>query len=161
MPARWHYGGSCNKAKRGNAIAAVESDALSYQVVGKRPTRPDGVEKVTGRARYGADAFAPGMLIDKVLRSPYPHARVRSIDASKALALPGVKAVVTRADFADVSDDPPMHDTLCNLMAGDKVLYEGHAVAAVAVDGQIYNGARFQPIPEGAKVFLLPKLTGG
>ena len=113
-------------------MAAVESDALSYQVVGKRPTRPDGVEKVTGRARYGADAFAPGMHIGKVLRSPYPHARVRSIDASKALALPGVKAVVTRADFADASDDPPMHDTLCNLMADDKVLYEGHAVAAVA-----------------------------
>ena len=67
-------------------MAAVESDALSYQVVGKRPTRPDGVEKVTGRARYGADAFAPGMLIGKVLRSPHPHARVRSIDASKALA---------------------------------------------------------------------------
>ena len=115
-------------------MSAVQSDAVerSYSVVGTRPNRPDGVDKVTGRARYGADAFAPGMLTGRVLRSPHPHARIRSIDASKALALPGVKAVVTRADFEDVSDDPGMHDTLTNLMAGDKVLYEGHAVAAVA-----------------------------
>ena len=115
-------------------MSAIESDALerSYSVVGTRPNRPDGVDKVTGRARYGADTFAPGMLTGRVLRSPHPHARIRSIDVSKALALTGVKAVVTRADFEDVSDDPAMLDTLSNLMAGDKALYEGHGVAAVA-----------------------------
>ena len=115
-------------------MSAVESDALerSYAVVGTRPNRPDGVDKVTGRARYGADAFAPGMLTGRVLRSPHPHARIRSIDTSRAEALAGVKAVVTRADFEDVSDDPLMHDTLANLMAGEKALYEGHGVAAVA-----------------------------
>ena len=115
-------------------MSAVETDAVerSYAVVGTRPNRPDGVDKVTGRARYGADTFAPGMLIGRILRSPHPHARIRSIDASKAVALPGVKAVVTREDFEDVSDDAGMHDALANLMAGDKVLYEGHALAAVA-----------------------------
>jgi CO/xanthine dehydrogenase Mo-binding subunit len=102
-----------------------------FSVVGERPLRPDGIEKVTGRARFGADAFAPGMLVGKVLRSPHAHARIRSIDSSKAEALPGVKAVVTRADFA--KEVPGEHaDVLENVMAGAKALYEGHAVAAVA-----------------------------
>ena len=115
-------------------MSAIHSDIAqrTYSVVGTRPNRPDGGDKVTGRARYGADSFAPGMLIGRILRSPYPHARIRSIDTSKAEALAGVKSVVTRDDFEDVSDDPGMHDTLSNLMARDKVLYEGHAVAAVA-----------------------------
>jgi CO/xanthine dehydrogenase Mo-binding subunit len=101
-----------------------------FKVVGTRPVRPDGVDKVTGRARFGADATAPGMLIGRVLRSPHPHARIRAIDASKAEALPGVKAVITAADFGDVDDD--LRDTLHNVMAHGKALYEGHAVAAVA-----------------------------
>lgn len=101
-----------------------------FKVVGTRPPRPDGVDKVTGRALYGADLHAPGMLIGKVLRSPHPHARIVSIDASKAEALPGVKAVITAADFGpvDAKDIPTMR----NVMAHDKALYEGHAVAAVA-----------------------------
>ena len=70
--------------------------------IGKRPLRPDGVDKVTGRARFGADISAPGMLIAKVLRSPHPHARIRAIDTAKAEALAGVKAVITRDDFPDV-----------------------------------------------------------
>ncbi|HEX4571798.1 MAG TPA: xanthine dehydrogenase family protein molybdopterin-binding subunit [Dongiaceae bacterium] len=102
----------------------------SFTVVGTRPLRPDGLDKVTGRAKFGADATAPGMLIGKVLRSPHAHARIRSIDASKALALPGVKAVVTRDDFKE--GDPDFRDVLRNVMARDKALYEGHAVAAVA-----------------------------
>ena len=108
-------------------MSAVESDALerSYDVVGTRPNRPDGVDKVTGRARYGADAFAPGMLTGRVLRSPHAHARIRSIDTSRAEGLAGVKAVVTRADFEDVSDDPLMHDTLVNLMAGGEGVVRG------------------------------------
>ena len=63
--------------------------------------RPDGVPKVTGLARYGADYSLPGMLWGKILRSPHAHARIRSIDTSKAQALPGVKAVMTSADFPE------------------------------------------------------------
>ena len=73
-----------------------------FKVIGTRPVRPDGIDKVTGRAKFGADATAPGMLTGRVLRSPHPHARIRSIDTSKAEALAGFKAVVTRADFGDV-----------------------------------------------------------
>ena len=67
-----------------------------FKWVGTRPIRPDGVPKVTGRAMYGADFATAGTLYGKVIRSPHAHARIRSIGASKALALPGVKAVVTR-----------------------------------------------------------------
>ncbi|MEX2648870.1 MAG: xanthine dehydrogenase family protein molybdopterin-binding subunit [Alphaproteobacteria bacterium] len=101
-----------------------------FSQVGTRPLRPDGVDKVTGRARFGADAVAPGMLIGRILRSPHAHARIRKIDASKAVALRGVKAVVTSADFAERADD--LKDVLVNVMARKKALYEGHAVAAVA-----------------------------
>ena len=73
-----------------------------YRIVGTRPDRPDGLDKVTGRARYGADISAPGMLHAAVVRSPHAHARIIRIDASKALALDGVKAVITRADFPPV-----------------------------------------------------------
>jgi len=101
-----------------------------FKSVGTRPLRPDGLDKVTGRARFGADASAPGQLVGRILRSPHAHARIRKIDASKALALPGVKAVVTSADFADRDD--ALRDVLVNVMARGKALYEGHAVAAVA-----------------------------
>ncbi len=77
-----------------------------FKIVGSRPVRPDGVDKVTGRAKYGADLFAPGMLIGRILRSPHAHARIRGIDASKALAAPGVKAVVTAADFGSRAPQP-------------------------------------------------------
>ena len=70
-----------------------------FNVVGGRPIRHDGEEKVTGRARYSADINLPGLLHAKVLRSPHAHARIKSIDASRALALPGVRGVVTSADF--------------------------------------------------------------
>ncbi len=102
----------------------------SFTIVGTRPLRPDGLDKVTGRAKFGADMTAPGMLIGLVLRSPHAHARIHSIDASKALALPGVKAVVTCDDFKE--GEPDLRDVLRNVMARDKALYEGHAVAAVA-----------------------------
>ncbi|MFO1056704.1 MAG: xanthine dehydrogenase family protein molybdopterin-binding subunit [Dongiaceae bacterium] len=101
-----------------------------FKLVGTRPLRPDGVDKVTGRAKFGADANAPGQLIGKVLRSPHAHARIRSIDVSAAAALPGVKAIVTRDDFQE--RDPALRDVLRNVMARDKALYDGHAVAAVA-----------------------------
>ncbi|MGI3209736.1 xanthine dehydrogenase family protein molybdopterin-binding subunit [Roseovarius tibetensis] len=101
-----------------------------FKVIGTRPDRPDGIDKVTGRARFGADMVLPGMLTGRILRSPHAHARIRSIDTSKAEALSGVKAVVTRADFGDVPED--VADILDNCMAGEKALYDGHAVAAVA-----------------------------
>jgi CO/xanthine dehydrogenase Mo-binding subunit len=104
-----------------------------FQVVGTRPLRPDGIEKVTGRAKFGADATAPGMLIGRILRSPHAHARIKKIDTSKAEKLAGVKAVVTRADFPDKTNgDSGLYDVLYNVMAREKALYEGHAVAAVA-----------------------------
>ncbi|GMG82797.1 xanthine dehydrogenase family protein molybdopterin-binding subunit [Paralimibaculum aggregatum] len=108
----------------------AETAKRQFKVVGTRPNRPDGIDKVTGRARFGADAVAPGMLTGRVLRSPHAHARIVKIDASRAAALSGVKAVVTRADFPE----PPAHvaDVLDNCMAGAKALYDGHAVAAVA-----------------------------
>jgi len=116
----------------------VDMDNLNW--VGKRPIRPDGVDKVTGKARFGADLSLPGMLHGRVLRSPHAHAILKSIDTSKAQALPGVKSVVTRDDFNDMpSEFVPAgemlvnyRDVVHNVMARDKVLYDGHAVAAVA-----------------------------
>src|SRR5216684_1841035 len=110
------------------------------KVVGTRPIRPDGVDKVTGRANFGADMVMPGMLWGKVKRSPHAHARIMSINTEKARALPGVKAVVTWEDFPPIPSEEafvgegPMNfrDLSRNCMARDKVLYDGHAVAAVA-----------------------------
>jgi len=104
-----------------------------FKVVGTRPRRPDGIDKVTGRARYGADAFAPGQLVGRVLRSPHAHARIRKIDTSKAEKLKGVKAVITCDDLPDVTNgDRGLYDILENCMARGRALYDGHAVAAVA-----------------------------
>lgn len=104
-----------------------------FKVVGTRPRRPDGIDKVTGRAKYGADAFAPGQLVGRVLRSPHAHARIRKIDASKAEKLKGVKAVITCDDLPDLTNgDSGLYDILENCMARGRALYDGHAVAAVA-----------------------------
>ena len=116
----------------------------SLKVVGTRPIRPDGVDKVTGRAVFAADTRASGMLWGKIKRSPHAHARIISIDTSKAAALPGVKAVVTAKDFPVIASEEafmgegPMNfrDLSLNIMARDKALYEGHAVAAVAATTQ-------------------------
>src|SRR6202047_3711923 len=70
-----------------------------FRVIGTRPIRHDGVDKVTGRAKYGADYAFPGMLHGKVLRSPHAHANIKSINIDKALKLPGVKAIVTGKDL--------------------------------------------------------------
>ncbi len=110
------------------------------KVVGTRPVRPDGADKVTGRAAFGADFAMPGMLVGKIKRSPHAHARIVSIDTKKARALIGVKAVVTAADFPDLASEEyeagegaaNMRDLSLNCMAREKVLYDGHAVAAVA-----------------------------
>ena len=111
-----------------------------YKVIGTRPIRHDGVEKVTGRALYGADFQTVGLLHGRVLRSPHAHARIISIDASRAEAFPGVKGVVTAQALpiaedkvADLGEGAVNLKYLCdNVLASDKVLYKGHAVAAVA-----------------------------
>jgi CO/xanthine dehydrogenase Mo-binding subunit len=111
-----------------------------FQHIGTRPVRHDGVDKVTGRAAYGADLSMPGMLHGVVVRSPYAHARIVSIDTSEAEAVPGVKAVLTARDIppnsakvllgGEASLD--LNDMSAYMLARDKVLYHGHAVAAVA-----------------------------
>jgi CO/xanthine dehydrogenase Mo-binding subunit len=116
------------------------SEPKKFRWVGTRPIRHDGVDKVTGRAQFGADLSFPDMLWGRVLRSPHAHARIRSIDASKALALPGVKAVVTAADIPELASVEAgggegaanMRDLSRNVLAREQVLYHGHAVAAVA-----------------------------
>jgi CO/xanthine dehydrogenase Mo-binding subunit len=115
-----------------------------FNLVGTRPLRPDGVDKVTGRAKFGADLHVANMLVGKVLRSPHAHARIKSIDTAKALALPGVKAVITAEDLSDLpSEFVPagemmvnFRDMTRNVMAREKALYEGHAVAAVAATSE-------------------------
>lgn len=108
-----------------------EYSKREFKQVGSRVRRPDGVDKVTGRALYGADMTAPGMLVGRILRSPHAHARIRHIDTSAAEALKGVKAVVTGADFGLPASEF-VRDVQDNCMARDKALYDGHAVAAVA-----------------------------
>ena len=122
----------------------------AYNVVGTRPIRPDGVDKVTGRARYGADIDLPGMLHGRLLRSPHAHARILSIDTSRAEALDGVKCVVTHDNLPGADDEyvdfgesvSPYKWVLQNVLASDKALYQGHAVAAVcATDMHIAEDA--------------------
>ena len=114
-----------------------------FKVVGSRPIRHDGADKVTGRAQYGADIQLQGLLHGKILRSPHAHARIKSIDASKALAMPGVHAVVTSADWEQPSGkvedlaEGSIHNLRFmsnNVLAYDKALYKGHAIAGVAAD---------------------------
>lgn len=116
-----------------------------YKTVGTRPIRHDGVEKVTGQARYGADIHLPGMLYGKVLRSPHAHARIKSIDVTHAMSLPGVKAVITSEELpqpsgtvGDLGEGAMTNPRFMsnNVLAADKVLYKGHAVAAVAATSQ-------------------------
>ena len=128
------------EVKRIMASSVVLSNE-EYKVVGKRPIRHDGYDKVTGKALYGADIRLPGMLDGKVLRSPHPHARIVSIDTSRAEAHPDVRAVVSSKDMAVLEKgarkmssgpDLDLSRLSANILARDKVLYKGHAVAAVA-----------------------------
>ena len=105
-----------------------------FNVVGTRPIRHDGIEKVTGRARYSADINLPGMLHGQIVRSPHPHARIKSIDTTRALALPGVRAVVTGADLPqpggrliDLGEGAMVNPRFLsnNILAGEKALYKG------------------------------------
>ena len=112
----------------------------TFKVIGTRPIRPDGTDKVTGRALYGGDFRLPGMLYGAVLRSPHAHARILSIDTSQAEALPGVKAVITSADLPSLESKMSnlgeasinVRYQSANMLARQKALYHGHAIAAVA-----------------------------
>ena len=123
-----------------NDTAIVTDSVKRFKWVGTRPIRPDGIPKVTGRAQYGADLKLPGMIYGKILRSPHAHARIISIDTSAAEKLPGVKAVMTAADLPVQKFDYIGPERVAvnfwhvtrNIMAREKVYYEGHAVAAVA-----------------------------
>ena len=114
-------------------------EAAPYRVLGTRPIRHDGVDKVTGRAKYGVDAHVPGMLYGAVLRSPHAHARIVRIDTSAAEALPGVKGVVTAKDMGIHQRPLDYAHTMRNprfiaeqMLASTKVVYKGQGVAAVA-----------------------------
>src|SRR5205823_6284708 len=93
------YGREAMLTYRPNIVLSTQE----YDIVGKRPIRPDGAEKVTGHANYGSDIRLPGMLHGKILRSPYAHARIKSIDTRHAMELPGVYVVITSADLAQPS----------------------------------------------------------
>ena len=120
-------------------MANVVLSNTNYKVVGTRPIRHDGADKVTGRAKYGVDVQMTGLLFGQVLRSPHAHAQIKSIDVGKAQAYPGVRAVITANDMpltrmADVDRNKRFASD--NLMAQTKALYKGHAVAAVAASSQ-------------------------
>ena len=106
------------------------------KVVGTNPVKHDGLDKVLGRAKFGADAYLPGMLYGKILRSPHAHAIIKSIDTSKARALPGVKAVITSADFPEIPQGTGWGDMSRNTIAREKALFDGHPVAAVAATSE-------------------------
>ena len=114
-----------------------------YDVIGTRPIRPDGTDKVIGRAQFGADFTASGLIYGAILRSPHAHARIKSIDTSKAEAYSGVLAAVTAKDFPSTEASPDQYVQLGelstslgylrdNILASEKALYKGQPVAAVA-----------------------------
>src|ERR1700683_3384217 len=144
--------GACICARLARPLMIIDSIALQentavndiapsrYKWVGTRPISPDGVPKVTGRAMYAADLAMPGALYGKIVRSPHAHARIKSINTEKAKALPGVKAVITGADFPEHKFEYIGPERVAvnfwhvsrNVMAREKALYDGHAVAAIA-----------------------------
>ena len=121
-------------------MVATFEQKKNFSVVGSRPIRHDGLDKVTGRAVYGADVKLPGLIWGDVLRTEQVHARIVSIDTSDAEAMPGVFAVTTHEDFPTAADMEVetgeevlnLRRTQDNVMASDKVLYKGHVVAGVA-----------------------------
>ena len=127
-----------------------------FKVIGTRPPRPDGIEKVTGKAQYGADLNVANMLFAKILRSPHAHAKILSIDTSAAEKLDGVKAVITSKDFDKFSSGQP-NNILENSIAHQKVLYDGHGVAAVAATSDLIAKSALKLIK--VKYETLPHVT--
>ena len=111
-----------------------------FRVIGTRPIRPDGLDKVTGRARYGSDLNMQGQIYGHIVRSPHAHAVIKSIDCSKALAMEGVLAVMTGADLAEPGNTVlgsgegaiALKDLIPMVMSQGKVLFHAQAIAAVA-----------------------------
>ncbi len=113
------------------------SEAENLKFVGTRPVRPDGLEKVTGQANYGADEALPGMIFGAVVRSPHAHAHVTAIDATEALAMDGVFALITANDFPNRAGVSVGRKRFMeNVIASEKVLYIGQPVAAIAAKSQ-------------------------
>jgi CO/xanthine dehydrogenase Mo-binding subunit len=114
-------------------------------MIGAPVPQIQGPDKVTGRMRFAADVELPGMLWGKILRSPYPHARIRRIDASAAWRVPGVKAVVTGQDVPGHLMGKVLRDM--PVLCWDRVRYIGDRVAAVAAE---------TPDAVGCQLFELP-----
>ena len=119
----------------------TKEEGNKFKVIGTRPVRPDGMDKVTGKANFGADIVLNGMLYGAIHRSPHAHALIKKIDISKALKLEGVKSIITNSDLAslkptDKNANVNFFDLARNVLAKDKVLYDGHAIAAIAAISQ-------------------------
>ena len=145
-------------------MVATQEPGKQYKVIGTRPIRHDGYDKVTGRAQYGADIRIPGLIWGEVKRSPHAHARVISIDTSAADAMPGVFATITHADFPTVEErEASGGDSLGsirqsqNMLADKKVHYKGHVVAAVAATDKNTALEAIEKIE--VKYELLPVIT--
>ncbi|MQG65791.1 MAG: xanthine dehydrogenase family protein molybdopterin-binding subunit [SAR202 cluster bacterium] len=122
---------------------ATTHSTQKFASIGSRPVRHDGFDKVTGIALYGADIDLPGLIHGKILRSPHAHAKILSIDTSEAEKLADVHAVITNHDFPTQEDKAVskipgpainLQQQTSNILASNKVLYKGHAVAAVAAN---------------------------
>src|SRR5436190_18070846 len=120
-----------SRSRRSNPMSVMKT-TRDVRGVGLSIPRPDGPEKVTGRVQYVADIKPKGLLHAKLLRSPHAHARIISIDASKARALPGVRAVLTAADIPELKRKAPTRAHA--VLAIDRVVFAGQPVAAVAAD---------------------------
>jgi CO/xanthine dehydrogenase Mo-binding subunit len=132
----------------------VDTRSQPFRIIGRKTPKVDAIDKVTGRAQFGADIPLPRLLVGKVLRSPYAYARIRRIDTRNAAALPGVRAVITGDDLPPVipgaqigSGTVTIHDRYLSqeVLARDRVLFHGHAVAAVAatsIDVAVCPGCR-------------------
>src|SRR5215475_14550951 len=119
----------------------ISRSPRTFRVIGRRTPKVDALDKVTGRAQFGADVPLPRLLVGKVLRSPHAHARIRRIDTRKASAQPGVHAVITGNDMPTVTPGAQLasgiatvHDAYLSqeVLARDRVLFHGHAVAGIA-----------------------------
>jgi xanthine dehydrogenase molybdenum-binding subunit len=138
----------------------VDTPSPPFRIIGRRTPKVDAVDKVTGRAQFGADVPLPGLLVGKVLRSPYAHARIRRLDTRQAEAMPGVRAVVTGRDLPRIVPGARLGSLTATaqdaylsqeVLARDKVLFHGHAVAATSSDLAAAALARIQveyePLP--------------
>jgi 4-hydroxybenzoyl-CoA reductase subunit alpha len=108
--------------------------AKPSSIIGAPVWRVEGAEKVSGQATYGADVHFPNTLWGKILRSPYPHARIKNIDTSKACKVDGVKAIVTGKDESNHYQGKSIRDI--PVLCWDKVRYVGDKVAAVAAESR-------------------------